>query len=405
MRYFGQDNVQPIVLLADVHRRIKTKYLSKAQIKQDDKKALIMEKFFQNLKTYYSTSDSSKIDQIPQLDREFFDAIESRVTGSGTRAIQNFFRSVRKNSAKNKEGIKFEQNIGKIILAALTGGEYKANVNAANVTGQDKTVASQNMQQFARDVIHISGYDNNNQAITEVAKDIEERAKTDAILKADNALKKAFPKTVRKGSSESGYIPYFQDVDQKTDMNNNNIELSFWMTDYTPETKQALEYIQKATFTIKSYKKGAILTIGGTNPVRAFFSTLESVGINDYATLASGFLHSFALMHLLETNTGNTSQKARANQLGPHIYHVRFIYELAGVGQKAKTDSGLKDLSTADFLLYNENTKDGSIFVYSTKMITNKIFEQIDNANQYSRKNPFKGSMIIKLDWLGHENT
>ena len=395
MYYNGKNGYDPATFLGKVHKSVRQKYILENNAQTDIIAAQKMENFLQKIKDYFSTSDKSFFEQ--DADKEFLASIELLMGENEN--VASFFRTATQTRTNNQQGLDFEKYMGRVFMAILTGKSYISNnsTDIVNITGQTKAYASDNANQLLRqglDVVYT-----NNTPVTSISNQIENQVVARAIGSASQAFKAAAPRTVKKGQNgQKSYEVYFQKVDQKVDINNRLVTATAtW--NVTPETQQAIDLIKNATFTAKSYKSGDNLKIGDTNSIRAFFGVLDDLGYNEYETQASAYLHSLALTTLLEgkgKKSLTTNQTKRGQIVALHVYHMRFIYELIGTGQK---DATMKDLATADFLLYNQHNTD-KIYVISTKGLIAELFNRIKTFEDFGRANPFKGTMYVRLEWL-----
>lgn len=149
-----------------------------------------------------------------------------------------------------------------------------------------------------------------------------------------------------------------------------------------PEYIKMAEVFQGANFTIKNYRSNTnTITIhfGSTNLYKALMGAFDFLqyNIKDSNHL---FFHS--------VRGYNKYQGQEKEDVGLHIYHLRYIYELSGVGLY---DEQGNPISAADFLIYNDPVTD-KIFVRSTKAM---IYENLTKT-QGTIGNPYKSVGQLK---------
>lgn len=108
------------------------------------------------------------------------------------------------------------------------------------------------------------------------------------------------------------------------------------------------------TFSVKNYSsfftKSLNIHLGNTDVYKALYGSLSALSYDndEINSIISAGLHSYE-------NSGNQT-------VANHFYHLRFIYELTGVGLY---DSEGEPISGVDFLIYNDPNTD-AIYVRST---------------------------------------
>lgn len=140
---------------------------------------------------------------------------------------------------------------------------------------------------------------------------------------------------------------------------------------------------QGANFTIKnysSYSKGTTIHLGNSNPFRAIYGAISYLGFS-HRESSHIYYHSFY----------SYKNKATADKQS-HIYHLRLMYELMGVGLY---DAEGNPISAANFLIYNDPGSE-NIYVRSTKQI---ILDFITSHNGFSG-DPFKSDIVIKKSYF-----
>lgn len=167
-------------------------------------------------------------------------------------------------------------------------------------------------------------------------------------------------------------------VQRKTDIQGGKAQINInW--EETGGLERIFALLNQATFSAKNYNKNDIykiekttgLKLGRSNPYRAVYATLSFLGYNE-KTINSAFFAAFnSISHSLPNN----------KSVSTHIYHLRFIYELTGIGMNL-----LKQIQTgerAKFIIYNEPDTD-FIYVLSTSQI---IIDMLENFNEETSRN------------------
>lgn len=394
--YYNNNNRYDVNdFLEIVHNDLKVKYAINNPIKinEDNAKAKCMEKFFQKLKDYFLNKPN---DEITDLDQAFFNQISNELPIIKRQkrlfSRSNMFNYTGLNSSQIGE--KFEQEIGNVLSIIATGKPgFKGKTDFQ--TGTVTYGGDEDLQKFI------------NRRGKKLAFKISEKDSSKEILDIANsifALPKEYyetmiPKTWRNiyddKRNKTGRELYISNTQIKVDINSQTMQFSKqWQVE--PNTQSAIDLIKTSTFTLKNYKKGQVIKLGNTNPIKAYFTILSSLGY-DYKTKSSSFLHGINLMNCTKKN----ATQERKDIYSTYIYQLRFIYELTGIGQGGSSD--LKDIASAQYLLYNE-LNGNKIKVIPTSQIIADMYDNIkyDSVNKktsFHREDVFKGAMSIKVDW------
>lgn len=124
-----------------------------------------------------------------------------------------------------------------------------------------------------------------------------------------------------------------------------------------------------ATFTLKNYNsksKTETIHLGSSNLYKAMYGTLNGQLGYDADESAHIYYH-----------TINFYGKTKDEEVGSHIIHLRFVYELTGQGLY---DMEGNRLDGADFFIYNDPVSD-NIWVRSTKEMIAEIQNYIGNVS------------------------
>lgn len=124
--------------------------------------------------------------------------------------------------------------------------------------------------------------------------------------------------------------------------------------------------ISVKNYTENSYYSTTMLTLGNTKMTKVFLALVNAFGFN----FLSG----------IEKVQKNWNDRFKENEIiNKHIYHLRFLYELTGIGLEGRP---------VDYLLFNTPDSD-KIEVRSVKDIVSKIFEEDYGAPRGAWFNPF----------------
>lgn len=139
------------------------------------------------------------------------------------------------------------------------------------------------------------------------------------------------------------------------------------------------------TFSVKNYssffENSLNIHLGNTDYYKALYGSLSSLGYDQQSIdkiIYSGL---------------NSYKKSKNNTVALHFYHLRFIYELTGVGLY---DQQGQPISGVDFLIYNDPASD-AIFVRSTADL---IAQELENNRVGS---PLGGITISKASFKNEE--
>lgn len=379
--FYNGDNRYPVnQFLGEVHERLRKKYALGRKVGKDAAEAETLTIFFQKIKNQFLNNQQD----LDETDEQFFNEIQKIVETKMGKTIFNY-----KGMNSTLKGNKFEEDIANIVSAIATG----TTKDASDIqTGTEKAYGSKSMQRFLKDNTYVISYQSEkgqSYNIELLTKDLNNGVKEWII---QEALPKSIQKVKEKNQNQNKYNLYMTQINAKTDINNmNTVFTKEW--NFSPETQKAVNILKTATFTAKNYNAGSNLHLGDTNPVRTYFSVLDSLKYN-YKTESSSFLHGINLFH-----SKNVTQD-RKTVYSQHIYKLRFIYELIGAGLKGQD---LTELASAKFLLYNVTNND-NIYVRSTKQIIATLYDNFDKDFTQKREDPFSGGMYLRLPWIGLES-
>ena len=337
------------VFLQRVHEHMYIKF-KKMKESGDKDNAKELETFFQTLKNY--TANKENIANIVMYDILISRLEEIEKARGGRHSISTFFR---RTGTGQEAGEQFEKDLGDVIQAmtelALNrklSQEQAENIVVGAVKGSPGTVVTAE--------------------VAEVLKEMER---------------------ISKAKLKSGQPPPYSlvNVYGKIDVQGLNLELNINGKPTTDFEKMCL-LLNDATFSAKSYRSitwngeaqkmldelRPDLHLGNSNPYRAISGVLSDAGYNN-DTIASAFCASWN-----DWKNGNT-------QTGLYIYHMRYIYELTGIGiiNEDGTPAGL-----VRYFIYNDPTGDG-IYVASTAEIIYQVMTDDTNID-----NPFGRDIVIK---------
>lgn len=189
---------------------------------------------------------------------------------------------------------------------------------------------------------------------------------TDTIVKnlINNIDESELSKFVRP--SDLTNMPIFRSA--KTDVTGYSkfIDVS---TDIKPEWREFISIFQGANFSLKNYASTAkteVIHLGNTNPFKAIYGVLTSLGFNEEESM-----HIYAhtrISYLLNHSV------AKAPDGPSHIIHMRFTYELTGSGLYDQQGNKLDEV---DFFIYNDPASE-NIYVKSVKEMIKNVYSYLD---------------------------
>ena len=355
MEYNGKKGVHITTFLNEVHAVMSAKYLTNKN--RDVEEAKRLQDFFQMLKRA-----ALDINTLPSnLDKALFQQLLDRVTQifekkAGSAKTKDLFRRMGKNSYER--GDIFERELSAVIQAVA-----EKAANKVSLDGKEYTIRT--------------GQQTGSTTLTE-----------DLIQAFQDKIKEGLTeeKALKELQSASGEVQ--KRVQIKTDVQGITVEIDASMKGTPIEEIQQL--LSQATFTAKSYASEGFNTqtqkmemindlyptihLGNSNPVRAVYGALTSLGYNS-STATSAYA---ASSHLIKKNNQKVIN---------HIYHLRYLYELTGAGTKMLTGK----YKEARFLIYNDPATD-NIYVKSSAEILAEVFNDGSNWNG----DPFGGIVIYK---------
>lgn len=139
--------------------------------------------------------------------------------------------------------------------------------------------------------------------------------------------------------------------------------------DIKPEWQGFVSAFAGATFTLKNYNsnsKTETIHLGSSNLYKAMYGTLNGQLGYDPDESAHIYYH-----------TINFYNNTKDEEVGSHIIHLRFVYELTGQGLY---DMEGNRLDGADFFIYNDPVSD-NVWVRSTKEMIAEIQNYIGNVS------------------------
>lgn len=167
-------------------------------------------------------------------------------------------------------------------------------------------------------------------------------------------------------------IPSFKSA--KVDVTGYNTTLTL-NANLKPEWQEFINMFAGARFTVKNYKGNSsyeTIHLGNTNLYKSIIGPLEArAGLSPEQSIHT-FYHATASL-----GKGNVND---------HLLHLRFNYELTGVGLVDDEGNRLDD---ADFFIYNDSTS-GNIYVRSTKAMIKEIENYKGNIND-----PLHSNIVI----------
>ena len=140
-----------------------------------------------------------------------------------------------------------------------------------------------------------------------------------------------------------------------------------------PEWQGFINAFTGATFTLKNYNsnsKTETIHLGSSNLYKAIYGTLN--GELGYPADEAAHIYYHTVNFYIQTQDSEVG-----NEVGSHIVHMRFVYELTGQGLY---DMEGNRLDGADFFIYNDPVTD-NVWVRSTKEMIAEIQNYIGNVS------------------------
>lgn len=342
MYYNGQKGMHVSTFVNMVHADMVARYGQKAKV--DDVNALELQTFFQTIKQA-AINDKKGMLIENEVINTIIDNLRDIMAQRNNAQFHNLFQM--------RGGARFENEITDIINAVYQemGDEDfqfdKSQVNIGSMIGtsvdlSDELLADKDIQKML-------------QAIGTKTQKYIENSKGEKIL-----------------------IYYLPEVDGKIDVKGYKIKIK---ANPNPEILKIYNLLKDATFTAKNYdsmtwdKKmeqfiqqtgHTTLSLGKSNVYRAIVGALEGVGY-EHRTSVSAFWAGYNRINQGDTNVAT------------HFYHLRYLYELTGIGIKYNGQS----FGEAKYLIYND--PHGNIYVKSTAVIFSDVLhELLNNPHSYS---------------------
>ncbi len=425
MYYNGDNEYEISLFLQDVHKSIQSKYQSRKGGASNVVRARQIESFLQLIKRYNNNENLSVEDRMAL--KTIYDLNPS---------LKAVFKNDNYKNLDAKElGDQFEIEVNEVIQTifntqnrhTLIGGQGVLGGKQASYFKDSLLYTGINLDKWIKELYNVEGANaekirgsimfildgkggtkfSNKDPLVQKVKEIEQK-----IGKPSLYTLATLP--FSKDSNNEKFI--FAEKQGKTDVTSpGDAQLNFKEEDLIniKQDKKIMEGINAlrgANLSLKAYKANSSISIGNTNPMKAYFSLLTNLGYN-YYTNSSSFLHSINLMYSKKNKASihkehykklgiTKGRKSRWNEVKQQIYFMRFVYELTGAGQKY-SNKELKNLKEVDFIVLNE-TNSKNIKVKSTSQILSNMFnlfetqtEGLKNMNEIRRENPFEGGMYI----------
>lgn len=300
--------------------------------KYGEKEALLLTRFFQEMKDYsIKTTDSAGTVIKKTLLGQEFDKIP----------ILDFTKGGRSTG-----GIEFEQELEKLFNGSLQEENEKGfgQMTATTYVNLGTTNMEDAIQALSEYV---------NDEIDKKIKNVEKRI----ISGQDIGAAPPDALYLKIGGRRFGKIDVFA--------NGAEISTEFqFKGEIKPNSKiaYALELLRNSSFSVKSYQTGGAIHLGNTNPKKAVSAVSEYVA-NKTGKEAPRYAGVYFLHHP-ETG-GKNDNKDAIEELYKHYGHMKNVYELTGIGLRY---NDIEELYSVDFLLVNR-AGGNDIRVYSTQQL------------------------------------
>ena len=370
MHVNGFTGTSASVVLNKVHQQLYRRYVKQAYSDtsiNSIKNAELLQDFLQSWKRYANGK-----------------AVKSQLfTPMLLETIQSAMPKNSKFKFNTSGGVKFEREFGTFILNLLNNeilgtsfqGKFSDALNKT-LTGS-KQVTSTKSGKY--DIIDLDG----------LAYQILQNIYSTTDMKLRSELEKAYRGLNSQRARTDGKEIT---VSGKTDVSAKRVE--FIISTQIPEQMRLVfQLLSKAQFTLKNYatsgyayiflkQKGLDPTkihFGDSNVLRALVAVLTELGYK-MNVIKSIYYSAYA--------SGDVSAQL-------HIYHIRYVYELTGLGQNY-IDKELKQFGEAEFLIWNDPSSD-NIYVKSTAQLILEMFNEVFDGNwqkaiEISKKNISKKS-------------
>ena len=274
-------------------------------------------------------------------------------------------------------GQQLEKDLSNIILATLPDKIRKQVINNINLGAK-----------------HFNIGDKNSEAINLLP--------SSDIVKAMRDLRPDL-KTYINANQKTGFIT-LRSTPGKIDVAGPNITMTMDIQFDSPELEKYYNLLKDATFTAKNYKSeskawnkhfGSFVRdletdipnihLGNSDPYKAVFSSLQFLGYPTEVIKSAFYAAYWRLKY----------KNIESDDIGSHIWHLRFAYELTGRGSHY-TDIAFSalDIIGARFLIYNDPSSD-FISVTSTAELIKEVL-----LDGQSKENPFGDSITIAKSHL-----
>lgn len=152
----------------------------------------------------------------------------------------------------------------------------------------------------------------------------------------------------------------------------------------SPKLKRIAELLQNATFSAKNYKdvyldgkrQDGQLSLGATNPYKAYYGILSALGYNDPTIISKTFAKAYWSWN---------KKSAHSEDIARYITQIRQVYELTGTGLLYNNN---QSFGAVKYIIYN--APNGEICVKSTGEIMNEFL-----SNTTDLRNPFTSHISI----------
>ena len=268
--------------------------------------------------------------------------------------IESLFSDIAKKASmfKTSSGTRFEQQFGNFIYHVLD--KVGTIQNRSNLTRK-------NIQTGA--IGAVSALDGLlDELVAQYMKDIADVTKTEAERLAARTELAQLKKYIKAGAKPG-----------KTDITATSVEVIINNAELSPDLYKIIDLLHRSQFTLKNYSSSYnayLLNIqrdldptsvhfGNTTLYRTFLAVLGELGYNT---------EEIKSLFYAMNNTSDLSAAA-------HFYHIRFVYELTGMGQKY-LQKDFSNISEADFLVYNDPDSI-NIYVRSTADLIIEMFNTV----------------------------
>lgn len=343
-----------IEIYRETHERMKNKYSNKTNLTIEKENAKLLETFLFNIKNA-DKGISSPIEGLANIN--YLDIVKKATAAMpNARSIHSIFRRAHNRSQKLADGADdiFEQELSAV---------FEATKETSLLDKQNVVIDTKNLLagRQAANICH---------EITKNTLTIAQRTIISNINKANKTNNSLYEKPVARPAKVDIQGAYAE-IDIETQVASNFQQLANLLKDATISAKNYSSQYWSETEGKKIDKNIISLHLGSSDIFKAFVGGMSSLGYSPDIVQKAFF-------------AGYNSYKNKNNkEIGYHIYHLRFLYELTGAGLYDNEGNNLKEVK---YLIWNDPATD-NVKVFSTAVLIDSLLQ----GDIASGENPFGG--------------